>query len=195
MQGVFYASEETHDTAGTAFISNAPPAAGSLLRMASDSTRGASCSSAILSAPGCVACRVCFASLVSSVAQAARRPLLRAFHAEALVRPLLRMARYSNSTMQSAAFLGLGNLMSYPAAQQCLCEVIREMRARCHKSLRAFLAWLQVSCKPAGQLAHSSICWSTVDVKRRRMTKERQVLGAFKQGFLSSCLLCRTANT
>ena len=84
---------------------------------------------------GCVACRVCFASLVSSVAQAARRPLLRAFHAEALVRPLLRMARYSNSTMQSAAFLALGNLMSYPVAQQCLCEVIRRIEARCHKSL------------------------------------------------------------
>ena len=54
--------------------------------------------------------------------------MLRAFHAEALVRPLLRMARYSNSTMQSAAFLALGNLMSYPAAQQCLCEVIHWMR-------------------------------------------------------------------
>ena len=73
----------------------------------------------------CGVCRVCFASLVSSAAQAARKPVLRAFHAEALVRPLLRMARYSNSTMQSAAFLALGNLMSYPAAQQCLCEVIR----------------------------------------------------------------------
>ena len=158
MQGVFCMSEVAHDTAGMASIFKAFPAAGSLLRMASDSARGASCSGAILSAPGCVACRVCFASLVSSVAQAARRPLLRAFHAEVLVRPLLRMARYSNSTMQSAAFLALGNLMSYPAAQQCLCEVILWMRARCHRFLRAFqpcmAASLMLTSRPAGSLSY-----------------------------------------
>ncbi len=37
------------------------------------------------------------------------------------------MARYCNSAMQSAAFLALGHLMSYPAAQQVLCEVRRLM--------------------------------------------------------------------
>ena len=102
---------------------------------------------------GCVACRVCFASLVSSVAQAARRPMLRAFHAEALVRPLLRMARYSNSTMQSAAFLALGNLMSYPAAQQCLCEVTRAMKPAAIQFKHSNLARLQAS-RPAGSIFH-----------------------------------------
>jgi hypothetical protein len=68
-------------------------------------------------------CRVCFASLVGALAQAARKPQVRGFHAETLVRPLLRMARYVNSEMQSAAFLALGHLMSYPAAQQVVCEV------------------------------------------------------------------------
>lgn len=70
-----------------------------------------------------VARRVCFATLVGALAQAARKPRLKAFRAEALVRPLLRMARYANSAMQSAAFLALGHLMAYPAAQQVLCEV------------------------------------------------------------------------
>ena len=70
-----------------------------------------------------MACRVCFASLVGALAQAAHKPQVRGFHAETLVRPLLRMARYVDSTMQSAAFLALGHLMSYPAAQQVVCEV------------------------------------------------------------------------
>ena len=70
-----------------------------------------------------MACRVCFASLVGALAQAARKPQVRGFHAETLVRPLLRMARYVNSAMQSTAFLALGHLMSYPAAQQVVCEV------------------------------------------------------------------------
>ena len=69
------------------------------------------------------ACRICFATLAGSLAQAARKPRVKGFHAESLVRPLLRMARYCNSAMQSAAFLALGHLMSYPAAQQVLCEV------------------------------------------------------------------------
>ena len=70
-----------------------------------------------------MACRVCFASLVGALAQAAHKPQVMGFHAETLVRPLLRMARYVNSAMQSAAFLALGHLMSYPAAQQVVCEV------------------------------------------------------------------------
>ncbi len=70
-----------------------------------------------------LACRICFASLAGSLAQAARKPRVKGFHAGSLVRPLLRMARYCNSAMQSAAFLALGHLMSYPAAQQVLCEV------------------------------------------------------------------------
>ena len=72
---------------------------------------------------GSLECRICFASLAGSLAQAARKPRVKGFQAESLVRPLLRMARYCNSAMQSAAFLALGHLMSYPAAQQVLCEV------------------------------------------------------------------------
>ena len=68
-------------------------------------------------------CRICFASLAGSLAQAARKPWVKGFHAGSLVRPLLRMARYCNSAMQSAAFLALGHLMAYPAAQQVLCKV------------------------------------------------------------------------
>lgn len=72
---------------------------------------------------GWVACRICYASLVGSLAQVARKPRVKTFHPESLIRPLLRMARYKESAMQSAAFLALGHLMSYPTAQQVLCEV------------------------------------------------------------------------
>ena len=111
---------------------------------------------------GLFACRVCFASLAGSLAQAARRPRVKGFHAESLVRPLLRMARYCNSVMQSAAFLALGHLMSYPAAQQVLCEVSMVIRVldAIHTLLRCTLVtglalWIEqhysvsfLTCKP-----------------------------------------------